>query len=106
MGEKRYMPRGFIWGGKFHENRGNGHEASARLLIDQYKEEHPNEDWNWFPHKSAKDFLVMQKKAIQIGCGSEPTCAIASGYYYTREDVKKILEKFKFGDYKIYIFWY
>lgn len=99
------MPRGFIWDGKFHSNMGEGHEANARNLIWEYKKRFPNEDWNWYNYESAKEFLVMKKKAIQIGSGNEPLCAIASAKVYSKEDVVKKLEKFGLRGYRIYLFW-
>ena len=99
------MPRGFIWDGKFHSNMGEGHEANARNLIWEYKKRFPKEDWNWYNYESAKEFLVMKKKAIQIGSGNEPLCAIASAKVYSKEDVVKKLEKFELHGYKIYLFW-
>ena len=99
------MPRGFIWDGKFHSNKGEGHEANARNLIWEYKKIFPNEDWNWCNYKSAKEFLVMKKKAIQIGSGHEPACAIAAANAYSKEEVAKKLEKFGLHGYKIYLFW-
>lgn len=99
------MPRGFIWDGKFHSNEGEGHEANARNLIREYKERFPNEDWNWYNYESAKEFLVMKKKAIQVGSGNEPLCAIASAKVYSKEEVVKKLEKFGLRGYRIYLFW-
>ena len=101
----KLMPRGFIWDGKFFANEGNGHEGKARDIIWDYKNRFPNEDWYWYGYGSAKDFLIMKKKAIQVGCGNEPLCAIAAGQYYTKKDVQKKLEKLGLQDYKIYLFW-
>ncbi len=101
----KLMPRGFIWNGKFLQNNGEGHEANARNIIWDCKERYPNEDWNWYSYKSAEEFLVMKKKAIKIGSGNEPLCAIAAANVYTKEEVEKRLEKYGLYGYKIYLFW-
>ena len=99
------MPSGFIWGGVFYKNSGQGHEGKAREIIDEFKKRYPNEDWNWYSSHSSKDFLILKKKAIQVGSGNEPLCAIAAAKYYTKKEVNKQLEKFGLFEYKIYLIW-
>ncbi len=101
----KLMPRGFIWDGKFFPNKGNGHEGNARDIIWSYQERYPNENWDWHEFNSAKTFLIMKKKAIQVASGTEPLCAIAAGMYYSKEDVNKILARYDLIKYKIYLFW-
>lgn len=97
--------RGFLWGGKWYQLDGRGHDHKAMMLIDAFKAIYPSEKWNWYEEGSAKDFLIFEKKAIQIGCGSNARCIIAAGMYYSREDIEKIKDDYNLIGYDVHLIW-
>lgn len=85
---------GFIVKGKFYCNDGRGHEAKARDLIDKFK-------WtNEWDGRDARDFLVMEKAAIQIGSGTHyPTTIVVARKFYNESKMEKIQKKYHLEDY-------
>jgi len=106
MKDSLFNKRGFLWGGKWYSVGGKGHDHKAMLIIDDYKRIYPDENWKWYElERSAKDFLVLRKKAIQIGCSGNAHCIIAAGMYYSREDLEKIKAEYNLNGYEIHLIW-
>ena len=75
---------GFLINGAFYSNFGSGHEANAMEII---RSKGWLEDWK---SGSAQDFLVCEKKAIQIGSGIFYNHIIACKRFYTEATISKI----------------
>ncbi|MBR2241450.1 MAG: hypothetical protein IJ890_08795 [Clostridia bacterium] len=86
---------GFIVKGKFYSNdKGCGHEANARDIIDKFKW---TKEWNG---GEAQEFIVMEKGAIQIGSGTHyPTTIVVSRKFYNESKMEKIKKKYHLEDY-------
>ena len=80
--------------GKFYPNSGSGHESNARCIITE-------KGWsNQWRKGDAQDFLVLKKKAIQIGSGNHHKIIIASSRYYSETSLDEEVEKYNFYGYK------
>lgn len=78
---------GFILQGKFYPNEGYGHEANARAIVQK-------KGWNC-TSLTYQDYLVLEKRAIQIGSGSTPDAIIACSRFYSRSEVERIGKKYR-----------
>ena len=74
---------GFFLNGVFYDNNGRGHEKNAMTIIAQ-------NGWTreWMTG-SAQDFLVLEKRAIQLGSGIFNDHIIASKEVYTEFHLDK-----------------
>lgn len=78
---------GFIIKGEFFSNKGLGHEANARKIIQQ------NGWLNEWNNGSAQDFIVCKKRAIQVGSGCFPNRLIACSSFYDSKELDKVVKK-------------
>ena len=85
---------GFIIEGEFYSNKGTGHESNAREII---RIKGWLQEWTI---GSAQDFLVCEKKAIQIGSGKNHDHIIASKRFYTEATISKIARLYRIDDYR------
>jgi len=78
----------------FYSNKGNGHEANVRDIISE-------KGWSSQWEKGyAQDFLVLKKKAIQIGSGGSPKTIVASQKFYTEKSLDEKVKKHNFYGYE------
>lgn len=84
---------GFLIEGKFYSNSGRGHEANARDIIH---EKGWDSEWN---SGNAQDFLVLHKRAIQIGSGIFSKKIIASREFYNESKIERVAKMYKISDY-------
>lgn len=84
---------GFLMGGKFYSNSGKGHESNARDII------HENGWDNEWVTGDAQDFLVLKKRAIQIGSGIYSKKIIAARKFYNESTIERVIKKYKLSDY-------
>ena len=85
---------GFLIDGAFYSNFGSGHESNAIKIIT-------NKGWlDEWSSGSAQDFLVCEKKAIQIGSGIYYDHIIASKRFYTEATISKIARHFCIDEYR------
>ena len=105
MEEKIFNKRGFLWAGRWFAVSGRGHDHKAMEIIWEYKKLYPDENWSWHLESSAKDFLILRKRAIQLGCSNNARCIIAAGMYYSNEDLEKIKDKYGLTGYEIHLIW-
>ena len=88
------MRYGFIVEEVFYPNNGNGHEANARDIISK-------KGWSSQWKKGyAQDFLVLKKKAIQIGSGQFYKTIVASREFYTEKSLDEKVKKYNFYGYE------
>lgn len=85
---------GFLIGGEFYSNFGTGHESNAMEII---RKKGWLEEWTT---GSAQDFLVCQKKAIQIGSGEFYDHIIACKKFYTEATISKIARHCRIDEYR------
>ena len=88
-----YGKVGFLIEGKFYSNSGRGHEANARDIIH---EKGWDSEWN---NGNAQDFLVLHKRAIQIGSGIFHEKIIASREFYNESKIEKVAKMYNIIDY-------
>lgn len=105
MKENLRNKRGFVWNHKWFSNSSDGHERNALRIIKVFKSLYPAENWEWYKEGSAQDFLVLKKKAIQIGNGNRPNCIIAAGRYYSTNDMEKFMEDYNLHGYTVILIW-
>ena len=98
--------RGFFWNKKWYPNGGNnatnGHEYNAMEIIREHEKLYPNEDWDWRSDCSAQDFLVLKKKAIQIGSSGNAKCVIFGRKFYHDDEIEKFKIVHGIEDYDVF----
>lgn len=100
--------RGFLWDNRWFPNVGNDHDKNAIEILAKYRNLYPSENWNWWEeYSTAKDYLILRKKAIQIGCAGNAKCIIASAFYYTSREhlIEKIKEDYNLDRYDVILIW-
>lgn len=91
--------RGFILFGEFYSNGGYGHEKNAMEII---RRNGWMKEWNG---GSAQDFLVLEKRAIQIGSGTSYNRIIASRRFYSESTLDRVAKKYHIEDYHHDLIW-
>ena len=87
--------RGFILNGEFYFNSGNGHEGNAIEIINKC-------GWaNEWRTGTAQDFLVLEKRAIQIGSGDRYDRIVASRKFYSESTIDRVSKKYNIEDYHL-----
>ena len=96
--------RGFVWKDQWYPNGGGGHEKNAMDIIRNHRRSCPSEDWDW-NEGSAQDYMVLKKRAIQIGNGTRAMCIIVAGRYYSSGQMEKFKYKYNLEGYDVIFIW-
>lgn len=95
----------FVFEKWFVNSPGSGHEKNAMDIIRRYRKLYPEENWNWrVLSDSAADFLILEKRAIQLASGSDANCLLYGSKFFTENQIKDFMERNNLLGYRIFAF--